>query len=125
MQTNDDETLAFIASTFTSIWALELLFTLKRAGGACSRNILIERLRASDHVVSQALESLSAAGLVSCDTGTAIYMPCSRLVAASVERAEDLYQRKPNSIRRAIVQSQSRSLAAFSDAFKLGKSNDE
>ncbi|QNN64309.1 hypothetical protein H9L12_08110 [Sphingomonas rhizophila] len=99
--------------------------TLKRAGGACSHANLIERLRASEHVVGRALESLTAAGLVSNDLDTAVYMPSSRAVGASVDRAEELYQRKPNAVRRAIIGAHSNSLAAFADAFKLRKADDD
>lgn len=125
MTSSDHETLSFIAASFTSVWALELLLVLKRAGGACTRPDLVKKLRASDLVVSNALESLLTAGLVSHEHDTAIYLPTNRSAAANVERAEELYHRRPDVVRRAIVNSQARSIIAFADAFRLRKERDD
>jgi hypothetical protein len=117
----DDETLSFVAASFDSIWALELLLTLKRAGGACTRTDLKTRMHASETVVAQALDSLVTAGLISNDSDTAIFMPASRSIAASVERAEELYHRRPDAVRRAIIIARSSGVAAFAEAFRLRK----
>lgn len=125
MASSDEETLRFIAASFTSIWALELLLILKRAGGACTRQDLLTRLRASELVVSRAVDSLVAAGLISNEADTALYQPASRSVAAKVEKAEELYHRRPDAVRRRIVNAQTGAAKAFSDAFKFrGGSND-
>jgi hypothetical protein len=122
---SDDATLRFIAASFKSVWALELLLSLKRVGGACTSRDLVNRLRASELVVSRALESLVAAGLISNEEDTAVYLPASRSIAASVERAEELYHLKPDAVRRAIVNARASGITAFADAFRLRKESDD
>ena len=125
MASADEETLRFIGASFTSIWALELLLLIKRMGGACTRQELINRLSASELVVSRELDSLVAAGLVSEQADTAIYQPVSRSVAASVEKTEELYRRRPDAVRRTIISARSVAARAFSDAFRLRKGGDD
>jgi len=115
----DEETLRFITASFPSVWALELLLVLKRGQGACTREDLVERLRGSDAVVSKALDALFAAGLVSMEGDKAFYSPVNRGAEASVDRAEDLYRRRPNAVCRAIVSTRTSGAAAFAAAFKL------
>lgn len=98
---------------------------LKRVGGACTNAELVNRLLASELVVSKALESLVAAGLISNEEGTAIYLPASRSIAASIERAEELYHLKPDAVRRAIVNAQASGITAFADSFRLRKDSDD
>jgi DNA-binding IclR family transcriptional regulator len=61
---SSDELASFIASSFRSVWALELLLLLKREARAYSADELVELMRASPSVVERVLESLTAAGLV-------------------------------------------------------------
>jgi hypothetical protein len=117
----DHDLLQFIASSFRSVWALELLLALKRDRRIWSREELVSSLRASDLVVSNALDSLVAAGLASVDGEGARYLPVNDQVASNVERAERLYAVRPNAVRRAIVSASARDLAAFADAFRLRK----
>lgn len=120
--TSQDDINRFIASSFRSIWSLELLLLLKRERRAWSQEELVETLRASELVVSQALDSLVAAGLASADEdGKATYMPVSGEVERLVKQTEDLYARKPDAVRRLIVASSSSGLTAFADAFRLWK----
>ena len=119
MTSSDEETLRFIAASFPSVWALELLFLLKRFGGKCSEEELVTKLLASETVVSKALDALTAAGLVSVEDGEAIHVPANSGVAACVERAEALYRCRPNAVCRAIVAAQTGSATAFADAFRL------
>ena len=121
MKSSNDEILRFIASSFRSIWALELLLVLKSARRSWSRDDLVATMRASDLVVSKALDALEAAGLVSNDGGNAQYMPISDEVAAHVEQAEKLYEKRPDAVRRAIISASSGDAAAFADAFRLRK----
>jgi hypothetical protein len=113
--------LRFVASSFRSVWALELLLVLKSEERVWSREELVATLRASELVVSKALDSLLAAGLASVDAEGARYMPVSEEVARNVERAESLYAAKPDAVRRRIVSSSAADLAAFADAFRLRK----
>lgn len=125
MSGREEETLRFVAASFTSVWALELLLALKRSGGVCTRGDLIAKLRASELVVSRAIDSLVAAGLISHEQDTATYLPVNRATAASVERAEELYHRKPDAVRRAIVTARSSGITAFADSFRLRGGNDD
>lgn len=75
-------------------------------------------MRASELVVSQAVETLVAAGLASCDRdGQVMYLPTSDAVRRLVDEADKLYLTQPDAVRRLIVGSSS-GLAAFADAFK-------
>lgn len=117
----DEELSRFITSSFPSVWALEVLLLLKRDGTSLGREELIERLRASELVIARALDSLLAAGLVSVDReGRASYV-ASPATTPLVDAAGDLYARRPDAVRRMIVASYARGLAAFADAFRLRK----
>jgi DNA-binding IclR family transcriptional regulator len=116
---SSDELTSFIASSFRSVWALELLLLLKREGRACSTDELVTLMRASPSVVEKALESLIAAGLAGTDGDIASYMPISVDVGSLVEQTEHLYRSRPDRVRRLIIASSSKGLAAFSDAFRL------
>jgi hypothetical protein len=116
---SDDDLLRFIASSFRSVWALELLLVIKREPRVWSPAELVTALRASDLVVSKALDSLVAAGLASVEAEGARYMPVSDSVAECVDQAEQLYRVRPNAVRRAILSATGSSATAFADAFKL------
>jgi hypothetical protein len=117
----DHDLLRFIASSFRSVWALELLLVLKREPRIWSRDDLLRTLRASELVVSKALDSLVAGGLASLEGEGARYMPVSDEVARNVERTETLYALRPDAVRRAIVTSTAGDITAFADAFRLRK----
>ena len=125
MTHSDEETLRFIAAGFPSVWALELLLALKRAGGQCTRSDLIGTLRASELVVAKALDGLEAAGFVSVEGDLATFLPANRGVAALIDRSEELYRRRPNTVCRAIVSARTGSATAFAEAFKLRKDRDD
>ena len=79
-------------------------------------------LRGSDLVVTQSVESLSAAGLVLVDSGgTARYGPTTPELDKLVERAEALYAKSPDAVRRMIVSAANPGITAFADAFRLRK----
>ena len=121
MSSSESELLRFAASSFPSVWALELLLVLKSETRVWSQAELIASLRASEVVVTRALEALVIAGLVSEEPAGATYMPVSKLAADCVDQLEDLYRARPNAVRRAIVSAGTSSATAFADAFKLGK----
>jgi hypothetical protein len=116
---SDEELLRFIAASFPSVWALELLLALKRESRPCTREELVRTLRASELVVATALDALVAAGLASLEDGGAVYLPVNDEVSECMERVEQLYRSRPNFVRRSIVSGASRSATAFADAFKL------
>ena len=116
---SSDEVSSFIASSFRSVWALELLLLLKREGRSCTTDQLVAALRASPAVIERALEALVAAGLAGCEGDECAYMPSSPDVDALVAEAEQLYMSHPNRVRRLIVASGNKGLVAFSEAFRL------
>ncbi len=116
---SSDELAPFIASSFRSVWALELLILLKQEGRACTTDELVTLMRASPAVVDTALQSLVAAGLAASDGKTVQYMPVNNEVSALVEQTEQLYRSRPDRVRRLIIASSNKGLTAFSDAFRL------
>lgn len=120
--TSQEDVSRFISSSFRSVWSLELLLLLKQDPRPHPRDELVTALRASDLVISQAIDSLVAAGLATVDAdGHATYMPVSPEVDALVEQAQELYARRPDAVRRMIVASSTSGVAAFADAFRLWK----
>ncbi len=119
MSSSDEGVLRFIAASFPSVWALELLLVLKGERRSWAREELVTTLRASELVVSKALDALVTAGLASIEGEGVIYLPVSREVEDCVEQVEQLYRSRPNSVRRAIVSTSTRTANAFADAFKL------
>ena len=112
----------FIQSSFRSVWSLELLLLLKRDRKDWSPDEIVGVLRASQLVVSQALESLVAAGLVTVGNQSEVrYAPVSADVEKLIEETEALYSKRPDAVRRLIVAASKPGLTAFADAFKLGR----
>ncbi|MCH8614727.1 hypothetical protein LZ016_01210 [Sphingomonas sp. SM33] len=114
-----DDLLRFVGSSFRSIWALELLLTLKSDRRPWPAAELVSTMRASELVVSKALEGLVAAGLASVESGGVVYMPINEQVSRCVNQLEELYLVRPDAVRRAIVSVSSSGASAFADAFKL------
>ncbi|PWG03237.1 hypothetical protein [Sphingosinicella humi] len=114
---------SFIRATFRSVWSLELLLFLKNHGDrGWTRYDLVTALRGSDVIVSQSVDSLVAAGLVSTDAeGSALYSPASEDLRRLVDGAERLYAKSPDAVRRMIIASANEGLTAFADAFRLRK----
>jgi hypothetical protein len=119
VSSSDEDVLRFIAASFPSVWALELLLLLKSDRRLWAREEMVATLRASELVVSKALDALVSAGLASIEGEGVVYLPVSRDVENCVEQVEQLYRGRPNSVRRAIVSSGTRTANAFADAFKL------
>jgi hypothetical protein len=121
MTSSDQDLFHFITSSFRSVWALELLLVLKREPRSWPRSELVATMRASELVVTKALESLLAAGLASLEGEGVRYMPVNEDVAEHVDRTEKLYSTRPDAVRRAIVSGSLGGLTAFADAFRLRK----
>ena len=119
--TGPDDLLRFIGSSFRSVWALEVLLVLKREPRQWTHAELVSTMRASELVISRALDALLAAGLVSIEGEGARYMPVNASVAECVEQVEKLYAARPDAVRRAIVSPSASAAAAFADAFRLRK----
>jgi hypothetical protein len=120
---SNEQLSGFIRSSFRSVWSLELLLLLKRNRRQWLREEIVTALRASDLVVAQSLDSLTAGGLLSVDsTGHASYSPATADIGVMADEAEAYYGRSPDAVRRLIVGAASGgSIAAFADAFRLRK----
>jgi hypothetical protein len=125
MSRSDEDVLRFIAASFPSVWALELLLALKRERRLWPRAELVTALRASELVVAKAIDALVVAGLASLEGDGVIYVPVNREVEGCVEQVEQLYRARPNAVRRAIIAASTSSATAFADAFKLRKDRDD
>ena len=116
---SSEQLATFIATSFRSVWALEVLLLLKREERLLSSGELVASLRASTAVVNQALGSLVAGGLAASDGSSAEYRPVTPDVAALVDATERAYATRPDHVRRMIIAGANPSLIAFSDAFRL------
>ena len=114
---------SFIANSFRSVWALDLLKHLAaNPGEFFPSDELVAVLRASDAVVSQSVGNLAVAGLAVVDgAGHVAFHEGSAGQAALVAGAIDFYARSPDKVRRLIVAQNSPGVTAFADAFKLRK----
>ena len=120
---SEEDVSTFIRSTFRSVWALELLCFLRQdRERSLSHQEMVAGLRGSDLVVSQSVDSLTAAGLVIGEAdGSARYNPASEGLDQLADRASALYARSPDAVRRMIVGAANPSIIAFADAFRLWK----
>lgn len=125
MSRSEEDVLRFIAASFPSVWALELVLTLKRERRVWTGHELIAALRASEAVVTRAVEALVVAGLASIESDGALYMPVTAGVEECMDRVEQLYRTRPNRVRRAIVMANTSSAAAFANAFRLRRDADD
>lgn len=119
----DRDIKEFICDTFSSIWDIELLCALlERPGLTATGAELVERMRASELVVSRGIEALVAAGIASVDdNGSVAFSPANDELAVRARQACDFYARFPGRVRRLIVARQAPGLNAFADAFRLRK----
>jgi hypothetical protein len=116
-----EDLLRFVESSFRSVWALELLLILKRDQRPWPPAELVSTMRASELVVSKAIDALMSAGLVTADQNGATYTPINDKIAKYVEEVEQLYAARPDAVRRVIVAASASSATAFADAFRLRK----
>jgi hypothetical protein len=117
----DHDVLAFVAASIRSVWTLELLLFLKRnREQSWDAGRLIRELRSSSAVISEALVSLEACGLViQEDRVNYRYGAASPKLDQIVAELDQLYAAKPLTVINAIVNSQNQQLRIFSNAFKL------
>ena len=114
---------SFIASSFRSVWALEVLqFLAAHRDTSFAHAELIERLRVSDVVVANSVAALAAAGLIVVDANQRISFGVAspdqlQLVEAAIAR----YATRPDQVRRVIVSGTAPGITAFADAFRLRK----
>jgi len=118
---SEDEVLRFAAALFKSVWALELLLTLRRGRDrSWVAGELIKELRSSQVVVVEALSNLVAAGLVVEEEGGRFrYQVGSPGIDETVGELETLYATKPTVVIREIVTTPNLKLKILSDAFRI------
>lgn len=113
----------FVSDSFASIWDLELLSVLlEHPDTALSQDELVERMRASELVVSQGAQALASGGMASLDAqGRIQFCPINPQVEECARQACEFYRRFPGRARRLIVARQAPGLNAFADAFRMRK----
>ena len=118
---SEDEVLRFAAALFKSVWALELLLTLRRGRDrSWVAGELIKELRSSQVVVVEALSNLVVAGLVVEEEGGRFrYQVGSTGIDETVGELENLYATKPTVVIREIVTTPNLKLKILSDAFRI------
>ena len=118
-----EKDVAGFLSTFRSIWSMELLFLLlQEPERRWSSPELVNALRASELVVSQAIDALHAAGLIVQESDNLVrYGPASEDLHELVVAAQALYVRSPDAVMRLVMRSRSDNLVAFADAFRFRK----
>lgn len=117
----EDDALAFATASIRSVWALEMLLTLKRnPHRPWTVDALILELRSSQVGVNEALANLRAAGLASEDNpGQFQYRAASPELDELATALEKIYAIKPMAVIKAVVSGPSDKLRIFSDAFKF------
>jgi predicted transcriptional regulator len=101
---SEDDVVSFVASSISSIWALELLLLLKRTAPAGRReDELVRELRSSSTAVSEALRNLFDAGLIVEESGLHRYRPAAPMLDRLVSETESLYRLKPATVIKAII----------------------
>lgn len=119
---SDREIEQFIATSFTSIWDIELLAQLLEGNEPLEAEILIERMRASELVVQQGVTVLVAAGIATLDeSGRIAFTPVNADVERLARQACEFYRRFPNRARQIMIARQAPGLTAFANAFRLRK----
>jgi DNA-binding IclR family transcriptional regulator len=119
---SETDVLQFCAAVFKSVWALDLLLTLRRTPHlSWTAADLIKELRCSSGVVTDALDNLSAAGLVVEDDGGFRYAPADERLDEMVNAVGALYAAKPTSVVREIMTTPNMKLKLLSDAFRINK----
>lgn len=117
----EEQVLEFAGASLQSVWALEILLTLKRdPAKEWTANDLIRELRSSQVGVAEALQNLRSAGLVVETNGQLYrYHPGSAAADAFVTELAKVYAAKPVAVVRSIVTSPNRKLQILSDAFRI------
>jgi len=120
---SDEEIAEFIHTTFRSVWALEMLLLMAGHGEReWVQPELVDALRASELIVTRALDDLAMAGLIVIERdGAARFQPASQHSRALVASTATFYAKSPDKVRRIIVGRASNGLNAFAAAFRIRK----
>jgi hypothetical protein len=116
----ETDVLQFCAAVFKSVWALELLLTLRRFPELSWHAAeLIKELCCSSGVVAESLDNLTAAGLVIEGEGGFCYRSGDASMDEMVAAVQELYATKPTAVIREIMTTPNMKLKILSDAFRI------
>ena len=119
-----EQVLAFVSASFRSAWPLELLCLLRAdRNRSHAPDDLVRKLCASTLVIEQSVTALVAMGVVAVGPDGAVRYEAPDSDEPVIAAVADLYRHSPDTVRRAIARGNSRSLAAFADAFRLRSDN--
>ena len=114
-----DDLANFVGRCIPSVWALEILFLLRRDAERCwGDGEIVRELRASQAVVTQALGPLSAVGLVvQDDQGCWRYAPASVVMRELTDQLYEAYKARPVAVVNIIARPSA--IQSLADAFKF------
>lgn len=117
---DDADLEAFVREHVRSVWALELLLTLRRDPDRSWRPAdLVGELRASAGLVAENLAGLARAGVaMPDDAGRHRYAPASAVIAALCDRLAQAYRERPVAVINMIAKPRD-PLQSLADAFKF------
>ena len=117
---SEAQLLEFVASSFKSVWALEVVLALRRnRERVWQPDEIIRELRSSRLVVAEALNNLAAAGLVAEEDGGGVRYAAAEGLEETLAEIEKLYAVKPAVVIRSIVSAPNAKLQILSNAFRI------
>ena len=117
---DDTELVAFVREHVRSVWALELLVTLRREPARhWTPSALVSELRASHGLVADNLAGLQRAGVaLRDDFGSYHFAPANAVVAELCARLEAAYRERPVAVINTIARPRD-PLQSLADAFRF------
>jgi len=117
--------LALIRTAVRSVWALELLLTMKgQPERVWSTAALVQELRASAKLVEDNLALLAAGGLIRQEPEGFVYGPATTTLEEAVSALEAAYRQRPVSVINLIVGASTDNVQGFADAFRFRREED-
>lgn len=115
--------LRFLRSSIKSVWALELLLVMRRAGTRIwTIDELTQELRSNRTLVADIAAAFVKSGLLDEPaSGTFRYQPASSELDDLVQKLDRLYAERPLALIKEIVSAPNERIQSFADAFKLKK----
>ena len=115
--------LRFLRSSIKSVWALELLLVMRRAGSRIwTVDELTQELRSNRTLVADIAAAFVKNGLLDEPaSGTFRYQSASDELDDLVQQLDRLYAERPPALVKEIVSAPNERIQSFADAFKLKK----
>ena len=117
---DDADLVAFVREHVRSVWALELLLTLRREPTRCwTPAELVRELRASPGLVTENLQRLTRAGLAAPDEhGRHRYAPAAAVLDGLAARLDAAYRERPVAVINMIAKPDD-PLQSLANAFRI------